>query len=212
MTIGGDNRTSLHRGDDRIVEDVDMVYGANEAGDQAALFQGRERVGGDPVLRMKHIEPSMLRIGEMVDVIGDARLHQFPYAAADGPGGDRNGLACGGPEKALASGIRGVHGAFVTQGDKRVRQFQRVDDAAARIGRMGEDRNAESSLAHFAVPTAPQPMNGFRAKSQMVSSAAASLMTTRRSAVTAPMALADRPRAEKRPTTAPTFEGATDKR
>src|ERR1700728_3669238 len=68
MTIGGDDRTSLHRGDDGIVEDVDMVHGANEAGDQAALFQGCERVGGYPVLRMKYIEPPMRRVGEMVDV------------------------------------------------------------------------------------------------------------------------------------------------
>ena len=59
MPIGGDDRAPLHRGDDGIVEDVDMMHGANEACDQAALFQRRERVGGYAVLRVKDIEAPM---------------------------------------------------------------------------------------------------------------------------------------------------------
>src|SRR5271169_1417340 len=148
----------------------------------------------------------------MADVIGGARLHQLPHADADGPRGDRHGLADGAPEEALASRIGGVHDAFVTQGDERVRQFQRVYDAAPRIRRMGEHGDAQGPRVHASGPMFPQPISGARAKSQIVSSVAPSEMTTRRSAATAPMAEADRPRAEKNPTIAATSERATDKR
>ena len=148
----------------------------------------------------------------MADVIGGARLHQSPHAKADGPRGDRHGLADGAPEEALAPRIGRMHDAFVTRGDERVRQFQGVYDAAPRIRRMGEDGDAERPRVHAAGPMIPQPISGARAKSQIVSSVAPSEMTTRRSAVTAPIALAERPRAEKSPTTAATSEGATDRR
>ena len=91
---------------------------------------------------MKDIEAPTPGIFEVVDVIGGARLHEFTHVEADGPRGDRYGLACGAPEKALAPGVGGVHDAFVTQGDKRVRQFQCVNHAAPRIARVSEDADA----------------------------------------------------------------------
>ena len=59
-----------------------------------------------------------------------------------------------------------------------IAELERMHHAAARIGRMGEDRDAEA-LRHANASAGAQPMRGSRAKFQIVSADSPSLMTTR---------------------------------
>ena len=56
QTVRGRDRARLQGGQPRIGETIDVVHRAGEAGDQAALLEGRECISGNPVLGMPDIE------------------------------------------------------------------------------------------------------------------------------------------------------------
>ena len=64
--IGRFDRAALQRAATRSSSKrIDVMHGAGEAGDQAALLQRRQRIAGNAVLRVPHVEPAMFRALEV---------------------------------------------------------------------------------------------------------------------------------------------------
>ncbi len=92
-----------------------------------------------------------------------------------GDGSNARGPAGRVAEKARAGRIRRVHRRLMTEAAKRVAELERMHDAAARVGRVRQNRDAQRLLMRTPRP-AWQPISGSRAKSQIVSVAMPSVM------------------------------------
>ena len=197
-------------GEARIVERIDVVHGARKATDQAAPLSVA-RHSRDAVLGMPDVEAPMLRPLEMPEVVANAGLDHRRDVASDGGGHNAHRPTNRVAEEACAARVRRMHRHVVAEPGERIAELERMHDPATRVGRMGEDGDAQRQR-HASTSTCRQPISGATAKSQMVSTAVPSAMTTRRSAVIVPMSAAAIPRAQKCASTAGRFVGATASR
>ncbi len=209
--VGRSDRAQLQGRETLVIERVDMVYGAGKALDEAALLQRRHGVSRNPILGMPDVELPVPGRFEIAEIVGDAGLDHRNDISSGGRGSNARRPAGRVAEKARARRIRRVHGRLMTQTAKRLAELERMYHAAARVGRVRQNRDAQRS-SHANAPTWWQPISGSRVKSQIGSVAMPSLRSTRRSGVTCPISAAAMPRAVKRASTAGTFTGGTARR
>ena len=151
---------------------------------------------------MPDIETGSAGGREVAQIVGDPDLHHPPRVGAGGRGRHPNRAAERLSEETLAGDIGRMNHGVVTKAGEGIPQLQRMNDTAARIGGMRKDGDAQA-------PHGVQPIRGCRAKSQTVSRALPSRISTTEPAVTAPTSAAAMPRALKRPTASSTWDGGT---
>jgi hypothetical protein len=209
--IGRRDRAQLQGRETIVIERVDMVDGAGKALDEAALLERCQGISRDPILGVPDVELPVRGRFEMADIVSNTGLDHRRDVSTRGCSSNARRPAGRIAEKARARRIRRVHGRLMTEAAKRLAELERMHHAAARVGRVRQNRDAQR-LDHANAPTWWQPISGSRAKSQIGSVAMPSLRSTRRSGVTCPISAAAIPRAVKRASTAGTFVGGTDRR
>ncbi len=134
----------------RLVEVVEVVHGAHEAADLAALDQVGERVAADRVLRVQHVEAPRLQAARQVGDEGGAasRHHVDDAARGDVHPHEIERTPCG-PEHRLARRRRGEHRHAVAPFVQRVGQLQRVHDPAARVDGVGQQGDVQRTPGRF---------------------------------------------------------------
>jgi hypothetical protein len=190
-----------------------MVDRSGKAMDLAPLLEGRQSVARNTVLGMKNVESPAGGGLEMAEVFGDSRLDHRRHVGADRRRGDKSRAAQDRTEEAAPPGVGRMHDGLMAKPNQRVAQFQSMDHAAARVGRVGEDRNPQGAgRAHATVSRRGAPINDARSKSQMTSTVSPSAIATSAPSNTPPMSAAAMSRSLNRRVTAPTSPGATARR
>jgi hypothetical protein len=135
------DRAVLQCGKSGVGEVIAVMHRAHEAGNHAAFHQRRERVPRNAIVRVIHVE--RLRPGiPALNVRRDRGRHETSQVARRQIGPEQHGRAARGPaEPARAVRSREEH-RVVTRGVQRLGQRQRVQHAAARLRRVGADRDA----------------------------------------------------------------------
>ena len=82
-------------------------------------------------------------------------------------------------EESGARRVRSKNRRLVAKAGERIAELERMHHPAARIGRMGEDGDAQRLLHANVLRTRAQPISGSRAKSQIVSHGSAVADATR---------------------------------
>jgi hypothetical protein len=142
----------LPGGELRIGERVEVMHGAHEAGDQPALLQRGERIGAEPVLRVQHVEAGLFEARcEVVDEGGDTAAGHVDHVDRGRCDRHRLETAIDAAEQTLPVGGRREHGHVVALRMQRLRQLDRMHDAAARIDRVRQQTDAQS-LRHRGSP------------------------------------------------------------
>ncbi len=152
--------------DPLVVEIVDVMHGADEGADEAALLERSERVARDSVLRVVNVEAAIPGKREMRDIVLDALLDHRECFGGRGPDGEGARLALGCAEEAFALCVRRMQHDLAAKLGQRLRDMHRVHDAAARIGGMGEHGDADGAFHPAISATRESPRSRSRRKSR----------------------------------------------
>ena len=142
------------------------MHGAHEGANEAALLERSERVARDSVLRVINIEAAIPGKREMRDIVLNTLPDHRKCLGGRGPDGQRPRLALRGAEEALAFCIRRMQHDLAPKLSQRLSDVHRVHDAAARIGGMGEDGDAEGTFHPAISATRESPRSRSRRKSR----------------------------------------------
>jgi hypothetical protein len=132
----------LQRGEPQIGKIVDVMHGAGKPGDEAALLESCECICRNAVLGMPDVEAAVLCTLEVAQIVGNARLHHSGDAAPDRRRRDAHRSGERVAKEAAAAGVGGMNRCVVAEAAQRIAKFESMHHAAARIGRMGENRDA----------------------------------------------------------------------
>src|ERR1700751_2157054 len=166
------------------------------------LLEGRKRVGRDPTLGIKHFELTMACRLEEAHIVGDTDLDHIGDSIASRRRRHADRAAEWAAEESLAAGVRRMHRYLVTHAGERAAQFEGMNDAAARDGRMCENGDPQpTGFAHSMASSGAQPISGEAVKSQMPSRRCWRTMATSRPVLIVPITAAARLRSAKRANT-----------
>ncbi len=144
----------------RVGEGIQVVDRPNETRNQTPMLQVGERVAADAVMGVEDIEVAGRRRPEMNEVVVDAGPHELDRVTGNGAGGDGHRGACGGPEETTAGRVRRVDHRLVPEPAQGFSEGETMGDAAAWVGRMGQEGDAQTGHAEAPASPWPQPISG----------------------------------------------------
>jgi hypothetical protein len=151
-----------------IIEIVEVVDGTHEARYAAASHKFRQCTSADAVLGVVNVKLRRVGAFEPGDIFRDALPHQRRQATVTLRGGHAGTSAARRPKQPTLPRIGRQYGRFVTQRMQCVAHLQRMNDAAARIGRVGQQGHPRWSgcgacghtHARCRLGTGAQPISG----------------------------------------------------